>query len=105
MSWEPLPEPDWQPTIRSLHRWSQVVGKVRMALATPINHWWHVPLYVSVRGLTTSPIPYGGGLVELELDLRDHALRLSSGGGTQRGVPLRPMSVAEFYAETRTALD
>src|SRR6266487_1138728 len=105
MPWDPLPEPDWQPTIRSLHRWSQVVGKVRMAMAAPVNHWWHVALHVSVRGLTTSPIPHRGGLVELELDLLDDALRLRMSGDRDRTLPLRPMSVAGFYAEARQLLD
>ena len=57
-SWRSIPDQEWQRTIRSLHRWSQVVGKVRMALAALTNHWWQVALYVSARGLTTSPIPY-----------------------------------------------
>jgi hypothetical protein len=105
MAWEPLPEQEWQPTIRSLHRWSQVVGKVRMALAQPVNHWWHVTLYVTVRGLTTSPIPYRGGLVELELDLRHHVLRIRKSGDEDRTLPLRPMPVADFYAELRELLD
>ena len=89
-SWQPLPDQEWQPTIRSLHRWSQVVGKVRLALATPLNHWWHVPLYVSARGLTTSPIPYGGGLVEFEFDLIENSLTLRSSEGSSDVVPLRP---------------
>src|SRR5258708_5448182 len=104
MRWEPLPEPDWQPTIRSLHRWSQVVGKVRMALAAPLNHWWHVTLYVSPRGLTTSPIPYRSGLIELELDLHENLLWLRTSDGPDRSLPLRPMPVAEFYAEARALL-
>ena len=77
MSWEPLPDQDWAATIRSLHMWSQIVGKVRLDLATPMNHWWHVPLYVSARGLTTSPIPYAGRLFELEFDLAARPLALA----------------------------
>ena len=95
--WQPLPNQEWQPTIRSLHRWSQVVGKVRLALAAPMNHWWHVPLYVSARGLTTSAIPYRGGVVEFEFDLYDNALILRSSDGSTDSLPLVPMSVADFY--------
>ena len=97
MGWEQLPEREWGATIRSLHRWSQIIGKIRLALAEPLPHWWHIPLYVSPTGLTTSPIPYRGGLVEFELDLRLHVLRLRGSDGTCRSVPLVPMSVAEFY--------
>lgn len=103
-SWQPLPDQEWQPTIRSLHRWSQVVGKVRLALAAPMNHWWHVPLYVSARGLTTSPIPYRGGVVEFEFDLLANALILRSSDGPSDMVELRPMSVAEFYREASDLL-
>jgi len=103
-SWAPLPDQEWQPTIRSLHRWSQVVGKVRMALAAPMNHWWHVPLYVSARGLTTSPIPHRGGVVEFEFDLLDNALTLRSSDGSSDTVRLRPMSVADFYREASDLL-
>jgi hypothetical protein len=98
-SWEPLPDQDWQPTIRSLHRWSQIVGKIRLALAEPIPHWWHVTLYVSARGLTTSAIPYRGGLFELEFDLREHLLSLRTSDGSSGAVPLGPTSVADFFGE------
>jgi hypothetical protein len=103
-AWAPLPDQDWQPTIRSLHRWSQVVGKIRLALAPPMNHWWHVPLYVSAQGLTTSPISYRAGAVELEFDLQDHVLALRTSDGASGAVRLRPMSVAEFYGEVRDLL-
>ena len=102
--WQPLPDPEWQPTIRSLHRWSQIVGKVRMALAEPINHWWHVTLYVTARGLTTSAVPYGSGLLELEFDLVDHVLVVRLSDGTTGTVRLRPMSVADFHVEVRQLL-
>ena len=96
MSWEPLPDQDWAPTIRSLHRWSQIVGKVRLALAPPMNHWWHVTLYVSTSGLTTSPIPYGGGLFELEFDLREDLLRLRTSNDRDTSIRLEPVSVADL---------
>ena len=68
--WPELPWHDWEPTISTLHMWLQVIGKVRLALTPPLNHWWHVPLYVTARGLTTSPIPNG------DRDLPDrHRLR------------------------------
>jgi hypothetical protein len=104
MSWDPLPDQAWAPTIRSLHRWSQIVGKVRLALAAPMNHWWHVPLYVSAAGLTTSPIPYGGGLFELEFDLREHVLNLRTSDDRRGSVRLRPVSVAEFYRDVHALL-
>jgi Family of unknown function (DUF5996) len=104
MSWEPLPDEEWKPTIRSLHRWSQIVGKVRLALAPPVNHWWHVPLYVSARGLTTSPIPYRTQLIELEFDLYDHQLILRTSAHGERSLALRPISVAAFYAEAQRLL-
>src|SRR6476660_5583538 len=104
MSWEPLPDRDWAPTIRSLHMWSQIVGKVRMALAAPVNHWWHVTLYVSPRGLTTSPIPYRGGLLELEFDLHEDQLRLRMSDDRDLSVRLEPVSVADFYSQVTTLL-
>jgi hypothetical protein len=99
VSWEPLPEREWQPTIRSLHMWTQIVGKIRLALADPLPHWWHVPLYVSVRGLRTSGIPNGGGLLELEFDFREQLLSLRTSDDDVRSLRLRPMPVADFYAE------
>ena len=104
MSWEPLPDRDWAPTIRSLHMWSQIVGKVRMALAAPMNHWWHVTFYVNTRGLTTSPIPYRGGLVELEFDLQEDLLRLRTSDDRDLSIRLEPVSVAEFYGSVRDLL-
>lgn len=105
MPWDPLPNREWQATVRSLHMWSQVVGKVRLGLAAPMNHWWHVPQYVSQRGLTTSPIPYGGGLVELEFDLLAHTLGLRVSNGRGRSMPLASMSVAEFYGQVLELLE
>ena len=104
MAWDPLPDHVWQATIRSLHRWSQVIGKIRLALAEPLPHWWHAALYVSPSGLTTSPIPYQRGMIELELDLRRHVLDLRTSDGRRWSLALRPMSVAEFYGETGALL-
>jgi hypothetical protein len=102
--WEPVPDRVWQPTVRSLHRWSQVIGKIRLALAEPLPHWWHAALYVSPAGLTTSPIPYRRGMIELELDLRHDELDLQASDGRRWSLPLRPMSVAEFYRATLALL-
>jgi hypothetical protein len=81
-----------------------MVGKVRLALAPPLNHWWHVPLYVTVRGLTTSMMPLDGGAVELEFELQSDRLMLKTSDGQARELELRPMSVASFYAEFRALL-
>lgn len=99
MIWEPLPDRDWGPTIRSLHRWSQIVGKIRLKLASPMNHWWHVPFYVSARGLTTSAMPYLNGFIELEFDLSLHRLTLDTSKGPRMTIRLRAMPVCEFYAD------
>lgn len=85
--------------------WTQVVGKVRLALAPRVNHWWHVPLYVTSRGLTTSPIPCGGGRTfEITFDFVDHQLDIAVSDGQQRAMALAPMTVAEFYASVIQAL-
>ncbi len=72
--WPSLPLAEWQDTRDTLHMWLQIVGKTRLALSPKQNHWWHVPLYVTARGLTTSPIPYGLRTFEVELDFIDHRL-------------------------------
>jgi Family of unknown function (DUF5996) len=103
--WPDIPYPAWRETCETLHRWTQIVGKTRLALEPLVNHWWQVPLYVSARGLTTSAMPYGGGrLLEVEFDFpgRELALRMSDGG--RRAMVLAPRSVADFYAEYRRSL-
>lgn len=102
--WPSLPVAEWQDTRDTLHMWSQIVGKVRMALTPPVNHWWHTTLYLSARGLTTSLIPYGSGGVEVEFDFCDHHLRVETTEGQRRVVRLEPKPVAAFYAETMAAL-
>jgi len=79
--------------------WSQVVGKVRLALSPRVNHWWEVPLYVSARGLTTSPIPYENGIFEVQFDFIEHKLEIATTGGEIRSLRLVPRTVADFYAE------
>jgi len=97
--WPELNWPDWHDTGDTLHRWTQVVGKVRMALAPMMNHWWQVALYVNSRGLATSPIPYGALSFDIGFDFIDHALRIETSAGTRESFPLAPMSVAAFYDE------
>lgn len=103
-AWPALPLAGWRDTYETLHLWTQVVGKVRLALMPMVNHWWQVPLYVSARGLTTSAMPYAGGAVEMTFDFIDHVLRVQTTGGEVRTVPLAPRSVASFYGETMQAL-
>ena len=79
--------------------WTQIIGKIRLAQAPMINHWWQVPLYVTSRGLTTSPIPYGARSFQIDLDFIDHALQISLDDGRREGFALAPRSVAEFHAE------
>jgi hypothetical protein len=97
--WPELPWRDWSATITTLHMWVQIVGKVRMALAPPLNHWWHVPLYTSSRGLTTSPIPYGQRQFEVDFDFIDHRLEVADSVGNAVTFALEPKSVARFYRE------
>lgn len=94
-----LPWTEWAATISTLHMWTQIVGKVRMALAPPLNHWWHVPLYVSGRGLTTSAIPYGLREFQVNFDFIDHRLQVVASDGASLTMPLEPKSVAHFYRE------
>jgi hypothetical protein len=102
--WPSLALADWQDTHDTLHMWMQIVGKTRLALAPKQNHWWHVPLYVSARGLTTTPIPYGSRTFEVEFDFIDHRLTVETSEGTIREIALRPQTVADFYREYRDVL-
>src|SRR5262249_59321494 len=79
--WPALPYAEWKDTCETLHMWSQIVGKVRLALSPHINHWWEVPLYVSARGLSTSAVPYRAGIFEVEFDFVEHALRIETSQG------------------------
>ncbi len=97
--WPELPLEAWQDTYATLHMWTQIVGKVRLALSPHINHWWEVPLYVNARGLTTSPIPYEQRTFEVQFNFVEHELSISVDDGHRKSVPLRPQTVADFYAE------
>jgi hypothetical protein len=102
--WPDLPLAAWADTCATLHLWTQVVGKIRLAHAPIVNHWWQVPLYVTCRGLTTSPIPYGGESFQIDFDFIDHALKLQTSKGGIETVPLGPRTVADFYTEVMTRL-
>ena len=97
--WPALPLEGWKDTYATLHMWTQVVGKVRLALTPLINHWWNVPLYVNARGLTTAPIPYRNHPFEMWFDFLDHQLVLQLCEGSRKSLPLQPMPVADFYRE------
>jgi hypothetical protein len=103
--WPPLPYQDWEPTKQTLHRYTQIVGKIRMALVPFRNHWWHVTLRPATRGLTTGPMPYGPREVEILLDLLDHRLVVSTSDGQDRDLPLgRRPACADFYGDLFSAL-
>jgi len=104
--WPPLPYADWEPTKQTLHRFAQMVGKVRMSLVPFRNHWWHVTLYVSAHGVTTGPMPCGDLTAEIEFDFVDHRLHVRTSAGDSAGFPLRDrVPCAVFYADLMTALD
>jgi hypothetical protein len=102
--WPELPTPDWLPTLRTLHRWTQVVGKLRMAHTPWINHAWGVPLYVDARGLTTSLVPHLPEAYDLAFDVVEEALVVRTTAGRAAVVTLEPKSVAQFHAEVDEAL-
>jgi len=99
LAWPALPYKEWNDTCTTLHMWSQIVGKVRLVQTPWLNHSWHVPLYVTARGLTTSPVPHGSRVFEIDFDFIDHLLAIRASDGGTRTIPLRPRSVADFYRE------
>ncbi len=105
VAWPALPYEEWQPTAETLHLWTQIAGKIRLKLTPWINHSWHVTLYLTARGLTTSPIPYGPHSFELRFDFLDHHLRILKSDGGERRIELRPQSVAQFYGAVRRGLE
>jgi hypothetical protein len=103
-AWPALPLAGWRDTQATLHMWTQIVGKTRLALAPMENHWWQVALYVTPRGLTTSAMPCGERIFAVDFDFIDHALAIRTSDGAARTLPLRPRSVADFYAAYTRAL-
>ena len=103
-AWPELPYTAWKDTYATLHLWTQIAGKIRLARTPWLNHSWHVVLYVSARGLTTSPIPFGDRSFQLDFDFLDHVLRASVSDGGQKEIALFPRSVADFYADLMRSL-
>ena len=102
--WPALPQSAWSDTCATLHMWMQMVGKVRMTLTPPLNHCWHVTLYPTVRGVTTSPMPFGDRMLEIEFDFLDHVLRIDTSDTQSKRIALEAMTVAEFYRRLMDAL-
>jgi hypothetical protein len=104
-AWPNLPLKEWEATRATLHMWTQVIGKIRLAQTPLVNHWWNVPLYVDARGLTTSPMRYNERTFEIDFDFIDHRLHIKTSDGAHRGLQLEPRSVAEFYREVMRLLN
>jgi len=102
--WPALPLDEWQPTCATLHLWTQVVGKVRLAKTQWLNHGWHVTLYVNARGLTTSLVPFERGGFEIQFDFVEHAVEIRTTDGASARIPLQPQTVADFHDEVIGAL-
>src|SRR5260370_40230255 len=103
-AWPELPLEAWEDTRATLHMWTQIVGKIRMAQTPLLNHWWNVTLYVTARGLTTSPIPHGSRVFEMRFDFIDHVLLIETSDGVVKIIRLAPRSVADFYQEVMATL-
>lgn len=102
--WPELDWAAWEPTATTLHMWTQIVGKVRLALSPMQAHWWNIPLYVSARGLTTSAMQIADEMLDIEFDFVSHDLHFRHSGGAELSMPLRPQSVADFYQEFQRCL-
>src|ERR1700743_167853 len=102
--WPELPLAAWRETSETLHLWTQIIGKIRFARSPWLNHSWHVALYVTARGLTTSPIPDGISTFQIDFDFIDHVLRISDSDGGERRFALAGQSGASFYASLMAAL-
>jgi hypothetical protein len=103
--WPALPLAEWKDTYSTLHMWTQIVGKIRLALTLLVNHWWNVPLYVAPRGLSTSAIPYNDRFFQITFDFISHLLLIETTDGSTKTIALRSRSVAEFYQEMMAALN
>jgi hypothetical protein len=102
--WPALPLDEWADTYATLHLWTQVVGKIRMEHSPELNHWWHTTLYVNSRGLTTSPIPHGSGVFEIQFDFLEHQLEVWTSDGGLKVQPLHARSVGTFYSSLMETL-
>src|ERR1700733_4481412 len=102
--WPELPLAAWRDTCATLQLWTQIVGKIRLALTPWLNHSWHVTLYVTGRGLSTSSIPCGVRSFEMQFDFLAHELVIDVSDGSSRRIELRPRSVADFYSAVLQAL-
>lgn len=102
--WPPLPVAAWQNTYQTLHLWTQIIGKIRVALAPKINHWWHSTLYVTPRGLTTATIPNGTHSFQITFDFLHHQLLIETSDGITKAIALAPRSVADFYQAVMSTL-
>ena len=105
INWPALSYPAWRDTATTLHLWTQIVGKVRLALTPWVNHGWQVPLYVTARGLGTSPIPSRGEIFEMEFDFVGHRLIVRASWGAERTISLEPQAVGDFYRRVSDLLD
>jgi hypothetical protein len=103
--WPALSYADWGPTAETLHMWTQIVGKIRLRQSPWVNHSWHVPLYLTARGLTTSPIPHGKRTFQIDFDFRDHRLAVETSDGGSRELPLEPRTTADFFDSLMMVLD
>ncbi len=104
-AWPALPQAAWSDTCMTLQLWMQVIGKIRLALTPAINHTWNVTLYPTIRGVTTSPMPYGNRILQIDFDFMRHVLLFQTDAGAQRTIPLAPMTVAAFYSQVMSTLD
>jgi hypothetical protein len=102
--WPALPLAEWKETAKTLHMWTQIVGKIRLALTPWTNHSWHVTLYLTARGLTTSPMFVDGRVLQIDFDFISHVLRFQTGEGAEKTIALAPKSVAAFYREVMGTL-
>jgi Family of unknown function (DUF5996) len=103
--WPALPLGEWKDTYETLHMWTQIIGKIRLALTPLINHWWNVTLYVTPRGLTTSPMTYNHRHFQIDFDFISHLLIIETTDGSTKTIILQPRSVADFYQETMASLE
>jgi hypothetical protein len=104
-AWPALQLSAWADTYATLHMWTQIVGKIRLAMSPHINHWWECPLYVNARGLTTSPVPYAKGAFEIQFDFIDHKLDVIASSGEIKTMRLLPRTVADFHSELFALLE